>query len=177
MPVGLCAPVISTVAAVILSRFLHIAEKLIVLQLPLPVVAMSNNAYDAQKQTPPSRARHQITRSISEVSSPIRLHRHHHAPNHRAKDRDDKTSVPQSAAPSPPTRGSLEGTRLEAYTPSMSANPSRRASVHLSNDDMAVQAASPGHLVSRFTMEEHLAMELDRGAARTAYGPAEHFLS
>ncbi|KAH8885229.1 hypothetical protein GQ53DRAFT_599018, partial [Thozetella sp. PMI_491] len=93
------------------------------------------------KASPPphhSKSRHQLTRSISELSSPIRLHRHNS--NRRAKekdkDRDDRIPVPQ-----PVEKGRLSldgGTRSEAITPNLSPNPSRRASIMISaSEDMA----------------------------------------
>lgn len=78
----------------------------------------------------PHRPRHQISRSISELSSPIRLHRHH---SHRAakeRDRDVLSPVAQTTAPSN-TQGrlSFDGPPSTAGTPNLSPNPSRRTSI------------------------------------------------
>lgn len=95
---------------------------------------MPNNGSESQRDTPPYRARHQITRSISELSSPIRLHRHQ---SHRdAKDRDRDGPTPQAAPPQTSGRASLDGSRSDGVTPNLSPSPSRRASIlnHSSDD-------------------------------------------
>jgi len=78
----------------------------------------------------PHRPRHQISRSISELSSPIRLHRHH---SHRApkeRDRDVLSPVAQTTAPAN-TQGrlSFDGPPSAVATPNLSPNPSRRTSI------------------------------------------------
>ncbi|KAK1754975.1 hypothetical protein QBC47DRAFT_382339 [Echria macrotheca] len=101
---------------------------------------MSNNGSEAAKETPPQRARHQITRSISELSSPIRLHRHQ---SHRAaKDKDGLGAVPQTIPP-PQGRLSLDGSRSDGVTPNLSPNPSRRASILNTSGDDAPSGAAP----------------------------------
>ncbi len=146
---------------------------------------MSGNALD-QRQASPQRPRHQITRSITEVSSPIRLHRHHHGQHPRARDRyrDERPAVAQSAAASLHGRTSLDGTRSETYTPNLSPDQSRRTSVHMQNDDIGAQpaaaaaaaaAAAPSQPASELTKEEQLGVELNKAAARTAYGPNHHW--
>jgi hypothetical protein len=96
------------------------------------------NTGNTEKQTSPSRPRHQISRSISELS-PIRVHRHHHR---KDRERDDSIHHTQSAnaalalqtALLPPRR-SLEvprttrGSRSEADTPNMTPDQSRRGSI------------------------------------------------
>lgn len=90
---------------------------------------MSHSGLDPSKgPSSPQRSRHQITRSISELSSPIRLHRHH---SHRAakekdRDRDVLSPVPSSTG----VRASLDGgSPSGAVTPNLSPNPSRRTSI------------------------------------------------
>ncbi|TLS23800.1 hypothetical protein PpBr36_08970 [Pyricularia pennisetigena] len=83
-----------------------------------------------------TRPRHQIKRSITELSAPIRKHRHSHSLNRR---NDDKASIPQSAAPMMQlgqqpgmlqARPSFDGARSEGVTPyNLSPNPSRRPSI------------------------------------------------
>lgn len=113
---------------------------------------MSHNGVEGPRETPPHRARHQISRSISELSSPIRLHRHHS--NHRAakekekdkekeKERDGRVSAPQ-ATPMPQGRLSLDGSRSDELTPS--PDPSRRTSIFLAADD--AQAAMSGATIT-----------------------------
>ncbi|KAK3336794.1 hypothetical protein B0T19DRAFT_454315 [Cercophora scortea] len=90
----------------------------------------------------PQRSRHQLSRSISELSSPIRLHRHH---SHRAsakhsdrdrereRERDGLTPFPSNTssamASTPQNRLSLESSRSDRITPNLSPNPSRRTSI------------------------------------------------
>lgn len=101
----------------------------------------------APKASSPNRARHQIHRSITELTSPVRLgkhqqhhihtsHHHHHRMSHHRRDQNqddsDDISIPLSAAPvlQFPPRGSLEVPRAEGWTPAAtSANPSRAGSI------------------------------------------------
>lgn len=100
----------------------------------------------APKASSPNRARHQIHRSITELTSPVRLGKHHqhhiHTSHHhhrmshhrrdRSRDESDDISIPLSAAPvlQLPPRGSLEVPRVEGWTPAAtSANPSRAGSI------------------------------------------------
>src|SRR5690242_9309853 len=112
--------------------------------------AMSLNDRDVQKQSSAHRSRHQITRSISELSGPIRLHRHHH---HQTRDRD----APLSGAPTLQGRISLDGVKLEGMTPNMSPNSSRRPSIRSSED--VVILSQP---VKKRSKEEELAAERER---------------
>ncbi|KAK3394200.1 hypothetical protein B0H63DRAFT_39494 [Podospora didyma] len=99
---------------------------------------MSPNGAEGFKAASPHRPRHQITRSISELSSPIRLHRHHshRAAKEKERDREALAPVPQSV------RLSLDGERSEAMTPNLSPNASRRTSILVAPTD-----DSPGVLV------------------------------
>ncbi|KAL1864484.1 hypothetical protein Daus18300_007716 [Diaporthe australafricana] len=101
----------------------------------------------ATKASSPNRARHQIHRSITELTSPVRMgrhnqhhihtsHHHHHRMSHHKRDRSrddsDEISIPLSAAPvlQYQPRGSLEVPRPEGVTPAaLSANPSRAGSI------------------------------------------------
>ncbi|KAK4147729.1 uncharacterized protein C8A04DRAFT_24277 [Dichotomopilus funicola] len=99
---------------------------------------MSQHGGDALGASPPGRPRHQIKRSISEISSPIRLHRHH---SHRAgkeTDRDARSAAPQSAVVQ--TQRSLEWSRSEGVTPNLTPNASRRTSVLYASADEAMPA-------------------------------------
>jgi len=127
---------------------------------------MSSNDHDAHKQSSAHRSRHQIARSITELSGPIRFHhRHHQHHQHQPRDRD----VPLSVAPILQGRLSLDGVRSESGTPSMSPNPSRRPSIK-SNDDAVIPPASWNQPVKRISREEELNAERDKVAARTTYG-------
>jgi hypothetical protein len=87
---------------------------------------MSNNSGDGgSKPTSPTHPKHQISRSITEISGGggfPKLHRPHH---HRSKD--DKT--PQSTQPNLQPTGVVDGTKSEGATPDESHNGSRRTSV------------------------------------------------
>lgn len=100
----------------------------------------------APKASSPKRSRHQIHRSITEITSPVRLGKHHqhhiHTSHHhprmshhrrdRSRDGSDDISIPLSAAPvlQLPPRGSVEVPRSEGWTPAVpSANPSRAGSI------------------------------------------------
>jgi len=128
---------------------------------------MSNNDHDAHKQSSTHRSRHQITRSITELSGPMRLHRHHH-PHHHSQHLPDR-DVPSSAAPIPHGRASLDGVRSEGATPNMSPGASRRPSIR-SSDDVAIPPALWGQPVKHISKEEELNAERDRVAAITTYG-------
>lgn len=87
---------------------------------------MSHSGHDPSKgPSSPQRPRHQITRSISELSSPIRLHRHHSHRANKERERDALSPVPSNTG----VRASLDGSPSVAVTPNLSPNPSRRASI------------------------------------------------
>ncbi|KAK4230593.1 hypothetical protein QBC38DRAFT_515888 [Podospora fimiseda] len=97
---------------------------------------MSQNGAEASKSPSAGRPRHQITRSISEISSPIsRLHRHNS--NRVLKDRERETLSPvvQSTVPGPQGRRSFEVPRFEGVTPNGSPNGSRRTSILYNSAD------------------------------------------
>ncbi|KAK4042570.1 hypothetical protein C8A01DRAFT_13870 [Parachaetomium inaequale] len=102
---------------------------------------MSQNGGDASKASPPGRPRHQIKRSISEISSPIRLHRHHsHRAARETTERDSRTPAPQSAIPVVQGRRSFEWSRSERVTPNLTPSASRRTSLLYASADEAMAA-------------------------------------
>ncbi|KAK3995399.1 hypothetical protein QBC44DRAFT_25274 [Cladorrhinum sp. PSN332] len=97
---------------------------------------MSQNGAEPFKSSSPGRPRHQIARSISEISSPIsRLHRHNS--NRVVKDRERETLSPvlQSAISGPQVRRSFEISRSAGVTPNGSPNASRRTSIFYNSAD------------------------------------------
>lgn len=127
---------------------------------------MSQHGGDALGASPPGRPRHQIKRSISEISSPSRLHRHH---SHRAgkeTDRDARTATPQSAIPVVQPQRSLEWSRSEGVTPNLTPSPSRRTSVLYASADEAM----PAIRASRGTASlDGLVREQQKAAARERF--------
>ncbi|KAK1985354.1 hypothetical protein LZ30DRAFT_708738 [Colletotrichum cereale] len=90
---------------------------------------------------PARRPRHQITRSITEFSPPLRMHRHRHSHHHHPtqhaqhlnaqsrRDRDRLLLLDERApGPGAGGRSSLDMTRSEHVTPSRSPDSSRRTS-------------------------------------------------
>ncbi|KAK0631827.1 hypothetical protein B0T14DRAFT_502533 [Immersiella caudata] len=133
---------------------------------------MSHNGVEGPRETPPTRARHQISRSISELSSPIRLHRHHS--HHRAKERekererDGRATVSQTAPTPQQGRSSLDGSRSDGAT--LSPDPSRRTSILLAADDaqtaMAGIATANGPAATKAQLEDMLLKERQMVIAR-----------
>ncbi|KAK0731459.1 hypothetical protein B0H67DRAFT_564874 [Lasiosphaeris hirsuta] len=134
---------------------------------------MTHNGAEGPKEIPPQRARHQITRSISELSSPIRLHRHH---SHRAakeRERDGLNPVLQSAIPMAQTRMSLDGSRSDSMTPNLSPNASRRTSIFIApTDEPPVTMlptntpAPPSLLTSKVSAEDAISRERQKATVR-----------
>lgn len=144
---------------------------------------MSGNAAerDSPRATPPHRPRHQITRSISELSSPIRLHRQHHdhvSHARREREREDRTATAATATatafsqpliPTLSTMDSMPGSKSEGVTPNMSPMPSRRASI-LGGDELGAAASRS------ITREEQVRQEQQKAAARVTYATtAQHY--
>ncbi|KAI5866891.1 hypothetical protein GGS23DRAFT_593624 [Durotheca rogersii] len=79
--------------------------------------------------TSPPRPRHQVRRSITDLSSPIKLPRYHHL-HHLRKDRDhgDRASSPAGSALRL-SRASLDLPRPEASTSHLNSEPSPRTSM------------------------------------------------
>ncbi len=124
-----------------------------------------NNGVDGIKDTAPHRTRHQITRSISELSSPIRLHRHH---SHRAPKEKERDGLVVASIPATQGRMSLDGgSRSDGVTPSLSPNPSRRASIlAASADDAPVTAAVPQNALATRALEDITSQERQKAVAR-----------
>lgn len=140
---------------------------------------MSNNGVEATKQPSPHRTGHQISRSISELSSPIQVHRSHHSEHHhrqlslhrrRDDNRDDKLSIPQSTTPSVSGgRTSFEGFRSERASPNPSPNPSRRTSVFVPSEDNGVFARYGGPAARGPLTDEEARLEREQAADRVKY--------
>lgn len=132
---------------------------------------MSQNGGDASKASSPGRPRHQIKRSISEISSPIRLHRHH---SHRAAketERDSRTPAPQSAIPVVQGSRSFEWSRSEGVTPSHTPSASRRTSLLYASADEVMpattKASKDNGLVSGLAKEQQKAAARESGLQRS----------
>ncbi|KAF7885076.1 hypothetical protein EAF00_010894 [Botryotinia globosa] len=100
---------------------------------------MSSNG-DGSKYVSPNKSRHQITRSVSEVSSPpLKPHRshhnhhhhHHHHPHIHRRDKDEKSSQSTLQKGFSPSGGS----KSEGVSPDGSRNGSRRPSILSSTVD------------------------------------------
>ncbi|ORY66389.1 uncharacterized protein BCR38DRAFT_484025 [Pseudomassariella vexata] len=129
---------------------------------------MSNQGLDLSKHASPAR-RHQLSRSITELSAPIRLHRHHqlHHQLHqrRQPSRDDGTLQPVSLTIQSP-RASLDLPRSEGVTPyTMSTDQSRRTSMLPPGAEELGALAAAAVVASR---ERQLHEERSQAASRTA---------
>lgn len=121
---------------------------------------MANHA-DPTKQLSPQRPRHRVSRSITEVTSPIRLHRN----SRRYQDQNDLG--PQSLASNLRlSRASLDLPRSESVTPHLvSPNQSRRASMLPSAAEEIGALAAAAAAASK---ERELQLERERSALRTS---------
>ncbi|KAI1382129.1 hypothetical protein F4677DRAFT_400974 [Hypoxylon crocopeplum] len=92
-----------------------------------------NQDFDLLKPVPtsPQRPRHQVKRSITELSSPIKLPRYHHLHHlHHRKDRDNDDHTFLSSSPMLHlSRGSLELPRSEGATPYANSESGLRISM------------------------------------------------
>ncbi|KAI1487454.1 hypothetical protein F5X96DRAFT_149054 [Biscogniauxia mediterranea] len=120
---------------------------------------MSTKIYDGEPlkavSTSPQRPQHQINRSASELSSPIKLPRHHPLHQRRERDRDDRASL--SANPAIPLpRDSLDLPRSEGVTPGATTDTSRRLDMFLPGaEDAGNHAGVPmAHQPSRSKEEQ-----------------------
>ncbi|KAF6808097.1 hypothetical protein CSOJ01_07785 [Colletotrichum sojae] len=105
-------------------------------QTSATAAATSSATAAAAALLPARRPRHQITRSITEFSPPLKMHRHRHSHHHHHRRDNSKLLFPDERPPglSVPERGlvlgrsSLDMPRSEFATPSRSPDESRRAS-------------------------------------------------
>jgi hypothetical protein len=92
---------------------------------------MSN---DASKPASPSRPKHEVTRSISDVATPTvskinRTHHHHPHLHHRHKDNNKGHHVSQPNLYPNASGSILEVAKSEGHTPDRSRSASRRTSL------------------------------------------------
>ncbi|KAI1415965.1 hypothetical protein F5Y13DRAFT_140663 [Hypoxylon sp. FL1857] len=133
-----------------------------------------NQDFDLLKPalTSPQRPRHQVKRSITEISSPIKLPRYHHLHHlHQRKDRDNDDHTPMSAAPmlQLPPRGSLELPRSEGTTPY--ANPEsglRFGMLNPASDDAIRNVGPTTPQPTQMNQEELLREQREKVASRIA---------
>ncbi|KAI0135462.1 hypothetical protein F4814DRAFT_401269 [Daldinia grandis] len=137
---------------------------------------MSNNQdFDLLKPvtTSPQRPRHQVRRSITELSSPIKQPRHHHLHHlHQRKDRDSDDHTPQSANPMllHLPRGSFELPRSEGTTPYASSEANLRIGMLNPSSDDTIRSTKPTVLVPTPITEEELAREQREKVASSLAG-------
>ncbi|KAI0600183.1 hypothetical protein F4775DRAFT_590515 [Biscogniauxia sp. FL1348] len=116
---------------------------------------MSTKFYDGEPLKPfsssPQRPQHQIKRSVSELSSPIKLPRH----QRRERDLDDRASLSASPVIHLP-RDSLDLPRSEGVTPGATTDTSRRLDMFLPGaEDAGNHAGIPmAHQLSRSKEEQ-----------------------
>ncbi|KAI5927752.1 hypothetical protein F4810DRAFT_279926 [Camillea tinctor] len=110
---------------------------------------MSTKIYDGEPliavATSPQRPQHEIKRSASELSSPIKLSRHQPLHHRRERSRDDRASLPLPANPLIPlSRGSVDLPRSEGVTPGATTDTSRRLDMFLPGaEDAGNHAGAP----------------------------------
>ncbi|KAK1690687.1 hypothetical protein BDP55DRAFT_627389 [Colletotrichum godetiae] len=139
---------------------------------------------------PARRPRHQITRSITEFSPPLRMHRHRHSHHHHPtqhalhlnaqsrKDRDrllllDERSPGGAAGVGLGGRSSLDMTRSEYVTPSRSPDSSRRTSALVGpmiggGENPAAAVTPPSRRLRKVNNAAALVEEKGRTANRVA---------
>ncbi|POR32659.1 Uncharacterized protein TPAR_07162 [Tolypocladium paradoxum] len=109
--------------------------------------------------------RHQVKRSLTEFTSPVKLHRHHHLHTHQLQHRhhrdhdDDDDTGPPTAYTLPLIRHSLDMPRSEATTPLLRLDQSRGASVPVSMDD-------DGKHETKESREARLRLEQEKASIR-----------
>ncbi|KAK3300268.1 uncharacterized protein B0H64DRAFT_369536 [Chaetomium fimeti] len=132
---------------------------------------MSQNGGDASKASSPGRPRHQIKRSISEISSPIRLHRHHSYRAAKETERDSRTPAPQSAIPVVQGSRSFEWSRSEGVTPNQTPSASRRTSLLYASADEVMpattKASKDNGVVNGLSKEQQKAAARESGLQRS----------
>lgn len=92
---------------------------------------MAQNGGDASKASPSGRARHQISRSLSEISSPIRLSRQqsHRTGKDQNSERETNASIPQQTVPATHNHLVLEKPVSEGVAPSLTLNSNQHESI------------------------------------------------
>ncbi|KAI1459038.1 hypothetical protein F4805DRAFT_98981 [Annulohypoxylon moriforme] len=110
--------------------------------------------------TSPQRPRHQVKRSITELSSPIKLPRYHHLHHLQRKDRDNDDQPPLSASimlhlP----RGSFDLPRSEGATPSVNSESGLRIGMLNSATEDAIRSVGPTAPQPPSTSQEELSRE------------------
>ncbi|KAI1107487.1 hypothetical protein F4804DRAFT_297165 [Jackrogersella minutella] len=134
-----------------------------------------NQDFDTLKPASPSpleRPRHQVKRSITELSSPIKLSRYHHLPHlHQRKDREnDDHSSPFLASPMLQLpRGSFELPRSEGATPSANSESGLRISMLNSTFEDAARSVVPAAShPSSMSQEELLPVQKEKVVSKIA---------
>ncbi|KAI0004003.1 hypothetical protein F4779DRAFT_80948 [Xylariaceae sp. FL0662B] len=119
----------------------------------------------------PQTPRHQIKRSITELTSPIKLPRYHHLHHfHQRKDRDRDDRPPLSTGPTPHiSQGSLELPHSEGATPYTNVDSGLRTSMSNPGADDAVSAVATATLQPHsIDDEERLRVEREKAISRIA---------
>ncbi|OTA82811.1 hypothetical protein M434DRAFT_84437 [Hypoxylon sp. CO27-5] len=120
--------------------------------------------------TSPQRPRHQVKRSITEISSPIKLPRYHHLHHlHQRKDRDNDDHTPLSTAPLLQLpRGSVELPRSEGTTPYATSESGLRISMVNSAPEDAIRNIGPPIAQPPPMSQELLQEQKEKVASRIA---------
>ncbi|KAJ3948044.1 uncharacterized protein N0V96_002286 [Colletotrichum fioriniae] len=156
---------------------------------PNTAAATSTATAAAAALLPARRPRHQITRSITEFSPPLRMHRHRHSHHHHPtqhalhlnaqsrKDRDrllllDERAPGAASAGGLGGRSSFDMTRSEYVTPSRSPDSSRRTSAlvgpMIGGGENPAAVTPPSRRLRKVNNEAALVEEKGRTANRVA---------
>ncbi|KAI1143572.1 hypothetical protein F5Y05DRAFT_157743 [Hypoxylon sp. FL0543] len=132
-----------------------------------------NQDFDLLKPslTSPQRPRYQVKRSITEISSPIKLPRYHHLHHlHQRKDRDNDDHTPSSTTPLLQIpRGSVELPRSEGTTPY--ANPDsglRIGMMNAASEDALRSVGTATPHPAPMSQEELVREQREQAASRIA---------
>ncbi|KXH41534.1 hypothetical protein CSIM01_13246 [Colletotrichum simmondsii] len=156
---------------------------------PTTAATTSTATAAAAALLPARRPRHQITRSITEFSPPLRMHRHRHSHHHHPmqhalhlnaqsrKDRDrllllDERAPGAASAGGLGGRSSFDMTRSEYVTPSRSPDSSRRTSAlvgpMIGGGENPAAVTPPSRKLRKVNNEAALVEEKGRTANRVA---------
>ncbi|KAI3534720.1 hypothetical protein CTAM01_00275 [Colletotrichum tamarilloi] len=156
---------------------------------PTTAATTSTATAAAAALLPARRPRHQITRSITEFSPPLRMHRHRHSHHHHPtqhalhlnaqsrKDRDrllllDERAPGAAGAGGLGGRSSFDMTRSEYVTPSRSPDSSRRTSAlvgpMIGGGENPAAVTPPSRKLRKVNNEAALVEEKGRTANRVA---------